>query len=114
MDLPTIPDDQRGARLAAARTYPLMILRKTAKYERPAHDAIVREHGRRNMALVEAGLLNVVCPVGNDPELAGIGIFNADLEQVREIYAGDPGVQAGSFRVDLYTCRGFPGAALAG
>ena len=40
--------------------------------------------------------------------------INADLERVREIYAGDPGVQAGIFRVDLYTCRGFPGAALAG
>ena len=113
MELPTISDDQMRARLGAAKTYTLMVLRKTTKYERPAHDAIVLEHGRRNMALVEAGLLNVVCPVGSDPELAGIGIFNADVDQVRAIYDEDPGVQAGIFQVDLYTCRGFPGAALA-
>ncbi|HEU0167416.1 MAG TPA: YciI family protein [Chloroflexota bacterium] len=113
MELPTITDEDMRARLARARTYTLMVLRKTAKYERPAHDAIVTEHGRRNMALVEAGLLNVVCPVGNDPELAGIGIFDADLDRVRAIYDEDPGVQAGIFQVDLYTCRGFPGATLA-
>ena len=39
--------------------------------------AIVWEHGRRNMALRAQGTLPIVCPVGDDSEWAGIGIFDA-------------------------------------
>jgi len=114
VELPNISDEHMQARLAQAKTYTLMILRKTDKYERPAADPIVREHGRRNMALQESGLLNIVCPVADGGDLAGIGVFAADIDQVRDIYDADPGVQAGIFSYEVHSCRGFPGSSLAG
>ena len=114
MDLPSVTDDTMRQRLAGARQYCLLILRATPKLVRPDVDPIIWEHGRRNFALREAGLLNIVCPVGDGTDLCGIGIFNADSEQVRELMDGDPGVQAGIFTYELHPCRGFPGSALAG
>ena len=114
MELPTVSDDTMRERLAGVRTYCLMILKATPKLVRPDVDGIIWEHGRRNFALREAGLMNIVCPVGDGTEVCGIGIFNAELEQVREVMDGDPGVQAGIFTYELHPCRGFPGSALAG
>lgn len=114
MDLPTVTDDTMRQRLAGARSYCLLILRATPKLVRPDVDPIIWEHGRRNFALREAGLLDIVCPVGDETGLCGVGIFNADPEQVRELMEGDPGVQAGIFSYELHTCRGFPGSVLAG
>ena len=113
MDLPVITDETMRARLAGTKIYSLMILKATPKLVRPDVDPIIWEHGRRNFALREAGLLNVVCPVGDGTEVCGIGIFNADPDRVREIMDGDPGVQAGIFSYELHPCRGFPGSALA-
>ncbi len=113
MDLPDITDEDMKAGAASARTYTLMILRKTPKYASdPNAQTIVWEHGRRNYALRAAGLLSIVCPVRDDSDLAGIGIFNADLEQTTEILDGDPGVQAGIFTYEAHLCRGFPGDSL--
>jgi hypothetical protein len=61
--------------LAAARPYPALVLRTTASFARPAHDALVWEHGRRNIALVEAGLLAVVLPITDGSGVAGYGVF---------------------------------------
>jgi hypothetical protein len=72
----------------------------------------VWEHGRRNMALVEAGLLLVVLPVTDDSPLAGVGVFAGDVDTVTEILDGDPGVRAGIFDYEAHPVRGFPGAAL--
>ena len=113
MDLPNITDDDMKAGAASARSYTLMILRKTPKYASdPNAQAIVWEHGRRNYALRAAGVLSIVCPVRDESDVAGIGIFNADLEQTKGILDGDPGVQAGIFSYDAHTCRGFPGDCL--
>jgi hypothetical protein len=88
-----------------------MVLRPTPKCFAPDARPIVWEHGRRNMALQAAGIMPIVCPVGND-EISGISIFNTDADEARAIMAGDPGVQAGIFTVEVHTCRGFPGDAL--
>ena len=99
-------------RLSGASTYTASMLHATDGFVRPAVDPIVWEHGRRNMALVEAGLLAVVLPVGDDSDLAGIGVFTTDPEATRSIMDDDPGVRAGIFTYEMHPVRGFPGASL--
>lgn len=106
-----ITDDYMNDRIGKAKTYMLVVLRPTPKYFDPSSRQIVWEHGRRNMALQAAGIMPIVCPVG-DEEISGIGIFNTDLEQARTVMADDPGVRAGIFTFEVHTCRGFPGDAL--
>lgn len=110
--LPVVSDDTMRTRLAGASVYTTILLRATEKCVRPAVDAIIWEHGRRNMSLVEAGLLAVVLPVTDNTELAGIGVFAATPVDVQAIMDDDPGVRAGIFTYDVHPVRGFPGAAL--
>jgi uncharacterized protein YndB with AHSA1/START domain len=111
--LPTVSDATMRARLTQAKPYTVVLLRATDRCVRPDVDAIIWEHGRRNMALVEAGELLVVLPVPDDTTLAGVGVFAGDPEQVTAILDGDPGVQAGIFRYEVHPAQGFPGAALS-
>ncbi len=74
--------------------------------------SIIWEHGRRNFELRAAGILPIVCPVTDESDVAGIGIFNASVEETRKIMEEDPGVQAGVFIYELHPCRSFPGASL--
>jgi uncharacterized protein YndB with AHSA1/START domain len=112
-ELPTISDETMRARLSQAKPYTVVLLRATDKCVRPDVDALIWEHGRRNMALVEAGELLVVLPVSDDTDLVGLGVFAGDAERVAAILDDDPGVQAGIFRYELHPARGFPGAALS-
>ncbi|MDQ6851637.1 MAG: hypothetical protein M3070_17200 [Actinomycetota bacterium] len=73
--LPTITDEMMHARLSAAKSYTAIVLRTTATFARPDVDQLVWEHGRRNMALSDTGLLSIVLPVNDDTGLAGFGIF---------------------------------------
>jgi hypothetical protein len=112
--LPQISDETMRERIAAAQPYTAMLLRKTAKYARPDVDPIVWEHGRRNMALVDHGVLAIVLPVNNDPgDWAGLGIFTAGLEETSEIMDHDPGVRAGVFAYEVHPVNGFPSSGLA-
>lgn len=113
-DVPTehITDEYMKDRLAKIKSYTLMVLRRTPEGLAASSGPIVWEHGRRNMALQAAGIMPIVCPVGG-PEIAGIGIFTLDVDEVRAIMADDPGVRAGIFTVELHACRGFPGDALS-
>ena len=106
-----ITDDYMNNRISQAKTYALVVLRPTPEYFAARSRPIVWEHGRRNMALQAAGIMPIVCPVGDD-EIAGIGIFNTDPDEARAIMADDPGVLAGIFTFEVHTCRGFPGDAL--
>lgn len=108
MDLPVVTDDMMKAALPTAKPYCLMILRSTAKLVRPDVGSVIWEHGRRNFALREAGLLSIVCPVADGTDLSGIIIFNVDVEQAREIMDGDPGVQAGIFTYALHPVAASP------
>jgi uncharacterized protein YndB with AHSA1/START domain len=110
--LPIISDDTMRARLAGAASYTAILLHTTDTFVRPAVDPIVWEHGRRNMALAQAGLLAVVLPVTDDTDLAGIGIFTATPDDTRTIMDDDPGVRAGIFTYQVHPVRGFPGASL--
>jgi hypothetical protein len=110
--LPVLTDEQMRARLKYAHPYTAIVLRTTPSFSRPAVDAIVWEHGRRNMALVDAGLLAVVLPVADDSDVAGFGVFAADPDETAAIMNADPGVQAGIFTYDIHPVRGFPGSRL--
>jgi hypothetical protein len=107
----TITDDQMQATLATSKSYTLLILKPGPNRNTEGADALIWEHGRRNMSLRADGLLSIVCPVGS-PEVAGIGIFNLGLEETSKIMDDDPAVAAGVLVYDVNTCRSFPGDAL--
>ena len=106
-----ITDDYMRDRIGNAKAYSVMVLRPTPECFAPGSGPIIWEHGRRNMALQAAGIMPIVCPVGDD-EIAGIAIFNLDVDEARAVMADDPGVRAGIFTVEVHPCRGFPGDAL--
>jgi hypothetical protein len=108
-----VSDDEMRAGMATARTYALAILRQGPAYHDDGARAIVWEHGRRNFGLRADGVLNIVCPVADDTEVCGVGIFDASVEETVRIMEADPGVQAGVFRYEVHPCRSFPGDALA-
>ena len=106
-----ITDDYMHDRISKAKPYALVVLKPTPEYFKPDSRPIVWEHGRRNMALQAAGIMPIVCPVG-DEEISGIGIFNTDPDETRAIMADDPAVRAGIFTFEVHVCRAFPGDAL--
>ncbi|MBO3749979.1 hypothetical protein J5X84_28190 [Streptosporangiaceae bacterium NEAU-GS5] len=107
-----VSDDEMRAGMAAAKDYSAVILKAGPRYATPEAAPIIREHARRNFGLRADGLLDVVCPVMDDSEVCGIGIFNADPETVRALMADDPGVKAGVFTFTVHPVRGFPGDRL--
>ena len=110
--LPFVSDETMRERLAGTATYTLAILRRTERYGTAGTEALIWEHGRRNMALVQEGLLPVVCPVGDDTGLAGVGIFTGGIDEIHALLAEDPAIEAGILSYTLHPCRGFPGAQL--
>lgn len=110
--LPT--DEEMRARLGGAAEYTVVILRRTAAYHAQDPSPVVWEHGRRNFALRAQGKLPIVCPIRDDTDVCGLGIFAVPPDEVTELMAGDPGVQAGIFTFEVHPCRGFPGSALPG
>ncbi len=110
--MPTITDEFMRQRLSQTRVYTLVVLKVTDKRKETGMDKIVWEHGRRNMSLNADGLLPVVCPVNDDTDMAGVGIFDASVEETCKILDDDPGVKAGLFTYEIHPCRGFPGSTL--
>jgi hypothetical protein len=64
------------------------------------------------MALQAEGVLPIVCPVPDDTDLAGIGIFTVSPEEAARIMDEDPGVRAGLFTYEVHASRSLPGSAL--
>lgn len=95
-----------------SKAYSLMMLRQGRHYGRPDREQIIWEHGRRNHALRLDGVLAIVCPIPDESEWCGIGIFDASPEDVVRIMDGDPGVQAGVFEYEVHPVRSFPGDTL--
>jgi hypothetical protein len=107
-----ITDQFMQQMLLKTKKYFVVVLKAGPKINEPGAEKIIWEHGRRNFALREEKILSIVCPVGNDINIKGFGIFNANLEEVRKIMDGDPGVKAGIFLYEIYECRSFPGDEL--
>ncbi|HEY1294438.1 MAG TPA: hypothetical protein VGJ60_15275 [Chloroflexota bacterium] len=112
LDLPEISDEAMLQGRASTRGYTVVILRHGAAYDPPRSDPVIWEHGRRNYALRAAGLLSIVCPIRDDTDVAGIGVFNADETRVEHILQGDPAIQADVLRYEIHPARSFPGDCL--
>jgi hypothetical protein len=109
-----ISDAYMYEQLRRTREYAVVLLRAGERYGAEDSEAIVWEHGRRNFSLRADGLLSIVCPVTDDTDLCGVGIFAATVEEARRIMDEDPGVQAGIFTYEVHPIRSFPGDSLPG
>jgi hypothetical protein len=109
-----ITDEYMRQKIAQTKEYCIVILKAGPNRHREGVDKIIWEHGRRNFALREEGVLPIVCPVADTSEVTGIGIFNAGIEKVRAIMDEDPGVREGVFVYEIHQCRSFPGDCLPG
>jgi hypothetical protein len=90
----------------------VLILSAGPNYRSDGSEAIVWEHGRRNFALRRSGQLAIICPITDDSERCGIGLFSTDVETTEQLMADDPGVKSGLFVYEVHRCLSFPGDAL--
>jgi hypothetical protein len=107
-----ITDEYMRQMQAQARTYSLVLLKRAAGYHDPGAGAIIWEHGRRNHSLRADGVLGIVCPIADDSEWVGIGIFDAPPAETARIIDGDPAIQADVLSYEVHPVRGFPGDSL--
>lgn len=89
-----------------------MILQRGPAYGSEGYEAIIWEHGRRNFALREQGVLAIVCPVPDESDLSGVGLFTAPPDEAERLMREDPAVRAGVPTFEVHVCRSFPGDAL--
>jgi hypothetical protein len=98
--------------MSKTKAYSIVILKAGPKRNSEAVEEIIWEHGRRNFSLREDGILSIVCPISEDGDISGIGIFNAGIDEVESIMDEDPGVKEGIFVYEIHECRSFPGDKL--
>jgi hypothetical protein len=108
----TITDEYMHQMRATTRNYSILILKVGPNINRPDAQKIIWEHGRRNFSLRADGLLSIICPITDNSDVCGLGIFNATPEETQKIMDEDPGVQAGIFTYEIHPCRSFPGDVL--
>jgi len=109
-----ITDEFMTQMLSRARDYSIVILKAGPNHSRPGAEKIIWEHARRNFLLRARGLLPIVCPITDGSDLAGIGIVNADVEEIKSIMDQDPAVKEGIFIYEAHPCRSFSGDCLPG
>ncbi|MGE5448827.1 MAG: hypothetical protein ACM3PR_10710 [Bacteroidales bacterium] len=107
-----ITDEFMMGMLSKTKAYTLVLLKSGPNNQHPEMKSLIWEHVRRNFTLREEGLLSVVTPVSDETDLKGMGIFNADIEQTRQLMEQDPCVQAGIFTFEIHPTRSFPGDLL--
>ncbi len=107
-----ISDDYMKQMLAETKNFTVMTLRPGPNINHPDVKQIFWEHGRRNFELRTEGLLPIVCLVTENADIAGFGIFNADVDSVKKRLDGDPAVIAGIFVYSVYPVKSFPGDSL--
>ena len=107
-----ITDEFMRQMISRTRNYCVVILKAGPNRNKPGVEKIIWEHGRRNFALRAEGLLSIVCPVSDGSDVSGVGIFNADIDEVKLIMDEDPAVKEGVFVYEIHACRSFPGDSL--
>jgi hypothetical protein len=107
-----ITDEFMRQMISQTKNYCIVILKAGPNRNKAGVERIIWEHGRRNFKLRADGLLSIVCPVSDGSDVSGIGIFNADLDEVKSIMDEDPGVKEGVFVYEVHACRSFPGDCL--
>jgi len=108
----TITDEFMRQMISTTRQYCIVILKAGPNRNEEGVETILWEHGRRNFALRAQGVLAIVCPIADGSDVAGVGIFHASVEEVKQIMDGDPAVQAGVLIFEIHACRSFPGDSL--
>ncbi|WP_245994562.1 hypothetical protein [Tengunoibacter tsumagoiensis] len=108
-----ITDEFMQQTLATTKPCSVMVLKVGPNRQKPGAEAIVWEHGRRNFLLSTQNLLWLACPISDESNLAGIGIFNTDVEEVKKVMDEDPGVKAGVFVYEVHSSVYFDGRTLA-
>ena len=103
-----ITDEYMKEMLTKSKFYSLLVLKAGPKEITPEQMKTVWEHGRGNFELRAKGLLSIVCPVREENNIKGIGIFNVDKEELKKIMDEDPGVQEGIFTYEILLCKSFP------
>lgn len=107
-----ITDEFMQQMLSTTRKYCLVILKAGPNKHMHGAEKIIWEHGRRNFALRADGILSIVCPISDVSNIAGIAIFNAEVEEVKKIMDEDPAVKAEVLLYEIHACRSFPGDSL--
>jgi hypothetical protein len=107
-----ITDQFMREMLSKAKRYSFVILRHGPNYNNPGKEKVVWEHARRNFALRRDGVLPIVCPVNDGGDVAGMGIFNGAVDEIKKVMDDDPGVKEGRFTYEIHDCVGFPGSCL--
>ncbi len=107
-----ITDEYMKQMSATTKPYTVVVLKKGPEFKMPEVFPIIWEHGRRNYQLRADGLLSIVCPIPSDDQMAGIGIFNADIEKTKEIMNEDPAIKANVLSYEVFASRSFPGDQL--
>jgi len=108
----TITDEFMRQMLSTTRQYCIVILKAGPHKHDDGVEKIIWEHGRRNFALRADGVLSIVCPISDGSNVAGVGIVNARVEEVKKIMDEDPAVKAGVLIYETHACRSFPGDSL--
>jgi len=111
---PEITDDYMLEALTATKEYTFVLLNEGPNWDDPNRDKIIWEHGRRNFALRADGVLAIVCPIIDDSQRCGIGIFNAPVDETTSVMDGDPAVEAGVMTFEVHPVRSFPNDRLPG
>lgn len=107
-----ITDEFMQQMLMKTKEYTLMLLKPGPNVQREDAQQILWEHGRNNFKLRAEGLLSIVCPVAQESEIVGIGIFNADADTVHQRLKEDAAIAEGVFTYELLPVRSFPGDSL--
>jgi len=112
INLREITDEFMKDMMTKTKDYTVVILKATEKIKESGTEKIIWEHGRRNFELREEGILSIVCPIRDESDISGIGVFNRNPEEVEKIMDGDPGVIEGIFTYEIHASRSFPGDKL--
>ena len=107
-----ITDEFMKRSMGRAREYSIVLLRRGPNVGNEGADKVIWEHARRNFALRQEGKLSIVCPIRDGSPMAGVGIFDATLEETAQLMDGDPAVKAGVLVYEVHRCRSFPGDGL--
>jgi hypothetical protein len=117
--LPAVTDEMLRDALQRIHPYTVCILKAGPSYQEPgpAREAwvadLIWEHGKRNYALYLAGLMRIICPVGDGSGTVGVSIFDADPDQADQLMRQDPAVKAGLLTYEIHPTQTFPESTLA-
>lgn len=105
--MPDITQEFIMAKVATAKPHTLVILKRGPNYDSTGH--LHMEHLKHIFTMREAGQQVLTCPIMDEGELAGIGLFALSREEAAALTAEDPGVKAGRFTFEVLNCMGIPG-----